>query len=82
VEWPAWSSHLNIRNFFLRENFKENVFKRRPHTLPELTERIIEEVKAIPRDMYEGAVLNLRNRLQQCVVANGRHLEDIIFQTE
>jgi hypothetical protein len=58
------------------------VFKHRPHTLPELKEWIIEEVNTRPREMCERAVQSFRDRLQQCVVANGRQLEDIIFKSE
>ena len=57
------------------------MFKIRPHTLPKLRERIIEEVNAIPSGKCERAVGNFRIRLQQCVAANGRHLADIIFRT-
>lgn len=79
--WPARSPDLSICDFFLWGHLKERVFKSRPNTLPQLRERIIEEVNAIPRDMCERAVRNFRERLQQCVAANGRHLADIIFRT-
>ena len=79
--WPARSPDLSICDFFLWGHLKEKVFKSRPNTLPQLRERIIEEVNAIPRDMCERAVRNFRERLQQCVAANGRHLADIIFRT-
>lgn len=79
--WPARSPDLSICDFFLWGHLKERVFKSRPNTLPQLRERIIEEVNAIPRDMCEHAVRNFRERLQQCVAANGRHLADIIFRT-
>ena len=78
--WPARSPDLSICDFFLWGHLKERVFKSRPNTLPQLRERIIEEVNAIPRDMCERAVRNFRERLQQCVAANGRHLADIIFR--
>lgn len=81
VGWPARSPDLSICDFFLWGYLKEKVFKRRPHTLPQLRERIIEEVNAIPHDMCARAVQNFRDRLQQCIDANGRHLEDIIFKT-
>jgi hypothetical protein len=58
------------------------MFKHRAHTLPELKKRIIEEVNAIHREMCERAVQNFRDRLQQCVAANGRQLEDSIFKSE
>lgn len=79
--WPARSPDLSMCDFFLWGHLKERVFKSRPNTLPQLRERIIEEVNAIPRDMCERAVRNFRERLQQCVAANGRHLADIIFRT-
>jgi hypothetical protein len=95
VGWPARSPNLSICDFFLWGYLKEKVFKHRPHTLPELkvfkhrphtlpdlTERIIEEVNAIPCEMCERAVRSFRDRLQQCVAANGRQLEDIIFKSE
>jgi hypothetical protein len=82
VGWPARSPDLSIYDFFLWGYLKERVFKRRPHTLPELKERIIEEVDAITREMCERAVQSFRDRLQQCVAANGRQLEDIIFKSE
>lgn len=82
VGWPARSPDLSICDFFLWGSLKEKVFKRRPHTLAELRERIIEEVNVIPREMCQRAVQNFRDRLQQCIAANGRHLMDIIFKTK
>ena len=79
--WPARSPDLSICDFFLWGHLKERVFKSHPNTLPQLREQIIEEVNTIPHDMCEHAVRNFRERLQQCVVANGRHLADIIFRT-
>jgi hypothetical protein len=73
---------LGICDFFFWGYLKEKVFKHRPHTLPELKERIIEEVDARPREMCERAVQSFRDRLQQCVAANGRQLEGIIFKSE
>jgi hypothetical protein len=49
VGCPAWSPDLSICDFFLWRYLKEKVFKHRSHTLPELKERIIEDVNAIPR---------------------------------
>jgi hypothetical protein len=78
VGWPARSPDLSMCDLFLWGY----LFKHRPHALPELKERIIEEVNAIPREMCERAVQSFRDRLQQCVAANGRQLEDIIFKSE
>ena len=45
--WPTRSPDLSIHDFFLCGHLKERVFKSRPNTLPQLKERIIEEVNAI-----------------------------------
>jgi hypothetical protein len=64
VGWPARSPDLSICDFFLWGYVKEKVFKYRPHTLPELKERIIEAVNAIPREMCERAVQSFNDRHQ------------------
>lgn len=81
LEWPARSPDLSICDFFLWGYVKEKVFKHRPHNLPELRERIIEEINAIPRVICERAVQSFRDRLHQCVDNDGHHLKDIIFKT-
>jgi len=67
-------------DFFLWGCVKEKVFKYRPHALGDLKERIIEEIRAIPIEMYRKVSKNFRNRLQQCIAADSRHLSDIIFK--
>ncbi|XP_039282936.1 neurexin-3-like [Nilaparvata lugens] len=71
-QWHKVTVHRKIQ--------EERVFKGRPHTLAMLKQRIIDEVNAIPRDMCARAAENFRDRLQQCIDANGRHLQDIIFK--
>ena len=82
VGWPARSPDLSICDYFLWGYLKDKVFRSRPHTLAELKERITDEVNAIPRDMCARAARNFWDRLQQCIDANGRHLQDIIFKTK
>jgi len=60
--------------------FKEKVFKHRPHTLEDLMEQITEEIRATPIEMCQKVSENFRNRLQQCIAADGRHLSAIIFK--
>lgn len=80
VGWPARSPDLSICDFFLWGYLKEKVFKHRPHTLDELKVRIREEIRAIPIQMCRKAVESFRNRLHQCIAAEGRHLRDVIFK--
>lgn len=79
--WPARSPDLSICDFFLWGYLKEKVFKHRPHTLEELKTRIREEIATIPVDMCQKAVESFRNRLHQCIAAEGHHLADVIFKT-
>ena len=52
---------------------------RRPGTIEQLKEAIRQEVAAIPLAMTRKATDNFRQRLQECVINNGRHLGDVIF---
>jgi hypothetical protein len=74
VGWPARSPDLSICDLFLWEYLKENVFKYRPHTLPELMERIIEEVNTIPCEMCERASEIISNNVLLLTDANLRTL--------
>ena len=54
---------------------------RRPGTIEQLKEAIRQEVVAIPPAMTRKAMDNFRERLQECVINNGRHLSDVIFKS-
>ena len=54
---------------------------RRPGTIEQLKEAIRQEVAAIPPAMIRKAMDNFRERLQECVINNGRHLSDVIFKS-
>ena len=66
--------------FFLWGYLKAKVDARRPGTIEQLKEAIRQEVAAIPPAMTLKAMDNFRERLQQCVINNGRHLSDVIFK--
>ncbi|XP_039282917.1 uncharacterized protein LOC120351044 [Nilaparvata lugens] len=80
VKWPARSPDLSVCDFFLWGYPKEKVFKHRPHTLEELKEKIREEIQALPVAICQNVFENFKNRLHQCIAADGRHLTDIIFK--
>jgi len=67
--------------FFLWGYLKAKVYARRPGTVEQVKEAIGQEVAAIPPAMTRKAMDNFRERLQQCVINNGRHLSDVIFKT-
>ena len=52
---------------------------RRPGTIEQLKEAIQQEIVAIPPAMTRKVIDNFRERLQDCVINNGRHLIDVIF---
>jgi len=60
---------------------KAKVYARRPGTIKQLKEAIRQEVAAIPPAMTRKTMDNFRERLQQCVINNGRHLSDVIFKS-
>ena len=56
------------------------VYQDKPRTLNELKESIRQQIIQINRHLLARVEANyFRNRLQQCVDANGRHMPDIIF---
>jgi len=80
VGWPERSPDLSPCDFFLWGYLKEKVFKHRPRSLEDLKERIRQEIDAIPPEITRR-VMNFRERLQQCVANDGRHMSDMIFKT-
>ena len=54
---------------------------RRPGTIEQLKEAIRQEVAAIPPAMTRKSMDNFRERLQEFVINNGRHLSDFIFKS-
>ena len=75
----APSPDLTPYNFFLCGYLKAEVYKHRPQTLKALKDAFREEVAAIPPEMTN--IVMERERLQQCIANNGRHLSDAIFKT-
>ena len=82
VEWPARSPDLSPCGFFLWGYLKEKVFKHRPRSLEDLKERIQQEIDTILPELTRRVMKNFRERLQQCVANNGRHMSDLIFKTD
>ena len=53
---------------------------RRLGTIEQLKEAIRQEVAAIPPAKTRKAMDNFRERLQEFVINNGRHLSDVILE--
>ena len=59
---------------------KAAVYKHWPTIIDGMKVAIRQTVKEIPQEMTRRVMENFRNRLQQCMEARGRHLEDVIFE--
>ena len=81
MEWPARSPDLRPCDVFLWGYLKEKVFKHRPRSLEDLKERIQQEIDSIPPELTRRVMKRFRERLQQYVANNGRHMSDLIFKT-
>lgn len=79
VPWPARSPDLTACDYWLWGYLKSKVYLRRPRTIEELKENIRNEITAIPMGTLQRVMGNLRNRLEQCVRSEGRHLSEVIF---
>jgi len=78
---PARSPDLTPCDFFLWGYLKTKVYACRPGTIEQLKDATRQEVAAIPPAMTRKAMDYFRERLQQCVINNGRHLSDVIFKS-
>ena len=81
VPYPPRSPDLTPCDFFLWGYLKSKVHVNRPTTIQELKEAIRNEITAIPDDMVQRVMTNFNKRLDECIATEGRHLNDIIFQT-
>jgi len=81
IGWPARSPDLTPCDFFFWGYLKAKVYARRPGTVEQLKEAIRQEFAAIPPAMTRKAMDNFSERLQHCVINNGRHLSDVIFKS-
>lgn len=80
LPWPPRSPDLTVCDFFLWGYLKSRVYMNKPRTIQELKAAIHNETTSIPGDMLERAMQNVKNRLQECVRQEGRHLMDVIFK--
>jgi hypothetical protein len=77
LTWPSRSPDLTAPVYFLWGYLKEKVFANRLHTIEELKTAIRRE---IPRDMLQRVMDAFPRRLQQCILAGGGHLTNVIFK--
>ena len=81
IGWPARSPDLSPCDYFQWGHLKAEVYKLRPTTIDELKAAIRQKVNEIPQEITQRVMKNFKNRLNQCIAVQGRHLEDVIFKS-
>ena len=70
MDWPSNSPDLNpIENMW--QLMKDNVEKRMPQNIDELTTFLAEEWEAIPQEIVNNLVASMKNRCESVLAKNG-----------
>lgn len=75
--WPARSPDLTSLDFYLWGRIKDLVYITRPTTREDMIARIRNAINNISQAEIETAVLSTRNRLDQCIEADGKQFEHL-----
>ena len=74
-DWPARSPDLNPFDFFGWGFLKSKVFRPMPTTMPQLINRIRQEVNNLDPEMITRACLDVKKRCQRVINNNGGFIE-------
>ena len=74
-KWPARSPDLTPCDFFLWGWAKEEVYKTKPKTIPELKERIFDVLGNVPCEFLRKTINNIPKRLRKLIANKGAHIE-------
>lgn len=80
ISWPAQRPDLSDCDFLLLGYLESKVFQTRPTDLPNLEQRIYDEITAIPQAMLVRAMESVLNRVHQCISLDGRYLTDVTLK--
>ena len=80
IGWPARSPDLSRCDYFLWGYVKVEEYKHPPTTIDGLKAAFYQLVNEIPQEMTRRVMENFSNRLQQCIAARGRRLEEVVFK--
>ncbi|GBM95766.1 hypothetical protein AVEN_182714-1 [Araneus ventricosus] len=73
--WPPRSPDVTPCDFWLWGFLKDNIYRKRPASLPDLKDSIRRHVLDIPADSLRSAVENMVLRLEHIVEHEGGHIE-------
>ena len=68
-------------DFFLWGYLKDRVYVGRSHTTEELKQSIHREITALPADMLNRTLRDMKNQAVKCFSRDGKHLSDVVFRS-
>lgn len=80
INWPPRSCDLTPLDFFLWGYVKSKVYTNKPDTLQALERYIRRVIAEIPLDMLDWVIKNWVDRMHQCKLSRGGHLNDVLFK--
>ena len=75
LEWPARSRDLTPCDFFLWGLAKEEIYRRRPQTLPDLENKIRNVLTSVPHEFFLKSVDGIPQWLRTLKKRKGAHIE-------
>ena len=76
VEWPPRSPDLSPCDFFLWGYLKNRIYRTRVANIPELKQKITNEVNALRRAQIIRRVFrSMEDRIAKCIARGGGHFE-------
>ena len=81
VPWPPRSPDLSTCYFFLWGYLKTRFYAHEPRRMNDLKEAIRQEIRPIDRQLLARVMDDFKERLENCIQSDGRHLTDMNFKT-
>jgi hypothetical protein len=78
VNFPPRSPDLTILDYFVFPYLKNNVFKKRAGTIPELMQAITDTCNLIDVPTLQRSFENMKRRVTLCLEAEGRHFGNLL----
>jgi hypothetical protein len=75
IAWPPRSPDLTPPDFFLWGVLKDRVYARKPRTIEQLKNAIIEEIAAVPVELCQKVCRSVYSRTAKCIDLNGAQTE-------
>ncbi|GBN31555.1 hypothetical protein AVEN_252176-1 [Araneus ventricosus] len=75
--WPPFSPDITPCDFWLWGFLKDNIYRKRPASLPDLKDSIRHHFLDIPADSLRATVENMVLRLEHIVEHEGGHIEQL-----